>query len=103
MSSGKKFSSSFLKVSSFIHSRNQFAVWERLYWLSGNFLFSAHADANLDPILQKFDLLGNCVKDINGDKARSIENKVLEEPDDVPAQNALLKLTADMATRCTKC
>ena len=73
-------------------------------------LYPAHVEAQLDPVLKEFVLLGdclkefdskgNCVSDINGKDARKTEKELLDSPQDVSKQNKLLTLTTDMAARC---
>jgi len=58
-----------------------------------------HVDAQLAPILRKFDLLSNCVKKINGADVRELENNVLETPLDESVQGQLLATTDTMEER----
>ena len=59
----------------------------------------AHVEAQLAPVLKKFELLSDCIADINGKEVRDLEKKILDDPRRSPARDDLLKITATMEER----
>ena len=99
-SSGKKFWSVFLKVvSSPFHLWKSSSLIVPFCHFCCTIFDEAHVDAQLDPVLKTFDLLSNCVDDINGADVRELENNVLENPLDESVQAQLLATTDTMGER----
>jgi len=58
-----------------------------------------HKETSLPPVLKDFELLGNCVVDLNGEEIRAVEARILENPNDLAAQRELLERTTEMTKR----
>jgi hypothetical protein len=54
---------------------------------------AAHGEALLPPALKHFNVLSNCVNDINGDDMRAIESAIQTSPHDAAAQRQLRERT----------